>query len=67
MGAVMPEAVAAWEEIEQDVPGLGLLAVTSPDLLHRGWTAAQAARWQGRRGGQATSSNCCRVSRPTPA
>ena len=30
-------------------PGLGLLAVTSPDLLHRGWTAAQAARWQGER------------------
>ena len=29
--------------------GLGLLAVTSPDLLHRGWTAAQSARWQGER------------------
>jgi pyruvate dehydrogenase E1 component len=22
-----------------EVPGLGLLAVTSPDLLHRGWSA----------------------------
>ena len=49
MGAVMPEALAAWEELSDDVPGLGLLAVTSPDLLHRGWTAAQAARWQGER------------------
>ena len=49
MGAVMPEALAAWEELENDVPGLGLLAVTSPDLLHRGWTAAQAARWKGER------------------
>ena len=49
MGAVMPEALAAWEELREDVPGLGLLAVTSPDLLHRGWTAAQAARWQGER------------------
>jgi pyruvate dehydrogenase E1 component len=49
MGAVMPEALATWEELHEDVPGLGLLAVTSPDLLHRGWTAAQAARWQGRR------------------
>ncbi len=49
MGAVMPEALAAWEELSQDVPGLGLLSVTSPDLLHRGWTAAQAARWQGKR------------------
>jgi pyruvate dehydrogenase E1 component len=49
MGAVMPEALAAWEELRDDIPGLGLLAVTSPDLLHRGWTAAQAARWQGER------------------
>ena len=49
MGAVMPEALAAWEELSEDVPGLGLLAVTSPDLLHRGWTAAQAARWKGER------------------
>ncbi|MEA3081919.1 MAG: pyruvate dehydrogenase component [Sphingomonadales bacterium] len=49
MGAVMPEALAAWEELEADVPGLGLLAVTSPDLLHRGWTAAQAERWDGQR------------------
>src|SRR4051812_29649984 len=46
MGAVMPEALAAWAELSEDVPGLGLLAVTSPDLLHRGWTAAQAARWK---------------------
>ncbi|MGN6058115.1 MAG: transketolase [Sphingomicrobium sp.] len=49
MGAVMPEALAAWEELREDIPGLGLLSVTSPDLLHRGWTAAQAARWQGER------------------
>ena len=49
MGAVMPEAIAAWEELSADIPGLGLLAITSPDLLHRGWTAAQAARWSGRR------------------
>jgi pyruvate dehydrogenase E1 component len=47
MGAVMPEALAAWGELRHDIPGLGLLSVTSPDLLHRGWTAAQAARWQG--------------------
>jgi pyruvate dehydrogenase E1 component len=49
MGAVMPEALAAWEELREDIPGLGLLAVTSPNLLHRGWTAAQAARWRGER------------------
>jgi len=47
MGALMPEALAAWEELSADIPGLGLLSVTSPDLLHRGWTAAQATRWRG--------------------
>ena len=49
MGAVMPEALAAWDELSADLPGLGLLAITSPDLLHRGWSAAQAARWGGER------------------
>ncbi|GAA4745814.1 pyruvate dehydrogenase E1 component [Sphingomonas daechungensis] len=47
MGAVMPEALAAWEELRDDIPGLGLLSVTSPDLLHRGWSASQASRWAG--------------------
>ncbi|MEO8175377.1 MAG: transketolase [Sphingomicrobium sp.] len=47
MGAVMPEALAAWDELRADVPGLGLLSVTSPSLLHRGWSQAQAARWGG--------------------
>ncbi|WP_310474648.1 transketolase [Sandarakinorhabdus sp.] len=37
MGALLPEAVAAWEALIDDIPGLGLLAVTSPDLLHRSW------------------------------
>jgi pyruvate dehydrogenase E1 component len=40
--------LAAWDELKEEVPGLGLLAVTSPDLLHRSWTAAQADRWKGR-------------------
>ncbi len=52
-GAVAPEAIAAWEEMRDDLPGLGLLAVTSPDLLHAGWTAQRAARWKDRRGGPA--------------
>ncbi|QIQ86046.1 transketolase [Erythrobacter sp.] len=46
-GAVAPEALAAWEALQDDLPGLGLLAVTSPDLLHRDWSAARAARWSG--------------------
>jgi len=46
-GAVAPEALEAWEQLQDDLPGLGLLAVTSPDLLHRDWTASRAARWNG--------------------
>ena len=45
-GAIAPEAFAAWEELSRDLPGLGLLAVTSPDLLHRGWSARRARRWR---------------------
>jgi pyruvate dehydrogenase E1 component len=47
-GAVAPEALAAWEALSDDLPGLGLLAVTSPDLLHRGWSASRGARWGGK-------------------
>ncbi|HEY1606627.1 MAG TPA: transketolase [Allosphingosinicella sp.] len=44
-GALAPEALAAWETLKDDVPGLGLLAITSPDLLHRGWSARRRGRW----------------------
>ncbi len=47
-GAVAPEVLAAYDALAGDIPGLGILNVTSPDLLHRGWTAAQASRWSGR-------------------
>ncbi|MEA3036917.1 MAG: pyruvate dehydrogenase component [Sphingomonadales bacterium] len=47
-GAVAPEALAAWEALKDDVPGLGLLAITSPDLLHRGWSERRRGRWGGR-------------------
>jgi pyruvate dehydrogenase E1 component len=46
-GAIAPEAEAAFEQLKEDVPGVGLLAVTSPDLLHRDWSAALAARARG--------------------
>jgi pyruvate dehydrogenase E1 component len=42
-GALAPEALAAHAQLLEDYPGLGLLAVTSPDLLHRGWRAAPGA------------------------
>jgi pyruvate dehydrogenase E1 component len=39
-GAVAPEALAAFETIREDLPDVGVLAVTSPDRLHRDWRAA---------------------------
>jgi pyruvate dehydrogenase E1 component len=45
-GAVAPEALEAWESLSEDMPGIGLLNVTSPDLLHRGWSARRAGRWK---------------------
>lgn len=44
-GAIAPEVIKAWETLSGDIPGLGLLNVTSPDLLHRGWSARHVARW----------------------
>ncbi|HTV87739.1 MAG TPA: transketolase [Stellaceae bacterium] len=36
-GAVAPDAVAAHRAIAEDLPGAGLLAVTSPGRLYRDW------------------------------
>src|SRR3954454_15549914 len=41
-GAIAPEALAAHEALREDVPGSGLLAITSPDRLHEEWRAALA-------------------------
>jgi pyruvate dehydrogenase E1 component len=38
-GPVAPEAMAAHEAILDEVPGAGLLAVTSPDRLYAEWRA----------------------------
>ena len=51
MGAVTPEAQAAWEQVLDDVPGAGLMAVTSAGRLHADWMAAcrdRAAKGDGR-------------------
>lgn len=47
-GPVAPEALEAFAALREDVPGAGLLAITSPDRLHAGWLAAQRARRTGR-------------------
>jgi len=46
-GAVAPEALQAWEQLIEESPGAGLLAVTSADRLGAGWHAAERARQHG--------------------
>lgn len=48
IGAIAAEVLEAWEQLSEDLPGLGFLNVTSPDLLHRGWSSRRAARWSGK-------------------
>jgi pyruvate dehydrogenase E1 component len=43
MGAVAEEAIAAHAAVLEDIPGAGLLAVTSADRLHADWLAARQA------------------------
>ena len=46
-GAVAPEAIEAHRQIMEDLPGTGLLAVTSADRLHADWIDAKKARRAG--------------------
>lgn len=46
-GVVAPEALSAFDELLEEVPGIGLLAVTSADRLNAAWTAAARAREHG--------------------
>jgi len=46
-GAVAPEAWAAFEQVREDIPGVGLLAVTSPDRIYRQWNHAWRHRARG--------------------
>jgi pyruvate dehydrogenase E1 component len=40
-GPVVPEAIEAHQQIVEDLPGTGVLVVTSPDRLHRDWLRSQ--------------------------
>ncbi|RCK54307.1 transketolase [Thalassospira profundimaris] len=51
-GAMAPEAIAAWEQLKNDHPGMGLLAVTSTDRLYNEWQDLERARLEGRAGGE---------------
>ncbi|HCP01141.1 MAG: transketolase [Alphaproteobacteria bacterium] len=46
-GVVVPEAVAAHDALLEDIPGAGLLAVTSADRLFTDWQAATQAHARG--------------------
>ena len=47
MGVIGPEAEAAYEELADELPDAGLLAITSADRLFSGWQAAKKARQLG--------------------
>lgn len=49
-GAIAPEILSAYEQLVDDIPELGVLNITSPDVLHREWSAQKAARWTGQIG-----------------
>ena len=49
-GAIMPEAIAAHDDILEDIPGAGLLAITSPERLHQDWISVRRSRMSGQRG-----------------
>jgi pyruvate dehydrogenase E1 component len=46
-GVVAPEAIAAAGLLAEDRQDVGVLAITSADRLHAGWSAAQRARAHG--------------------
>jgi pyruvate dehydrogenase E1 component len=43
-GAVLPDAIDAHRVITEDLPGAGLLVITSADRLQRGWVRSQRCR-----------------------
>ena len=63
-GVVAPEVLSAFEQLLDDIPGLGVLNVTSPDLLHREWSASKAARWTGKNSGSCHAENLLSVLSP---
>ena len=46
-GPVAPEVYEAFDQIREDEPGAGLLAITSPDRLHADWLSSRRKLRQG--------------------
>ena len=57
-GAITSEAIEAHAMIREDIPGAGLLVVTSAGRLHDAWLAAARARMAAIPGPARTSSSC---------
>jgi len=49
-GVVAPEAIEAYSQMRDEIPGAGLLVVTSAGRLHRDWLATGRARTRGEAG-----------------
>ena len=60
-GALATEALAAHDELTEDAPQSGVLAITAPDRLHRDWCCAQAE------GGTSTAERLLARLRPGAA
>ena len=56
-GVMAPEAASALGRVLEQVPGAGLLAVTSADRLNAGWKAAQTAQQHGHRDNRSVIEN----------
>lgn len=66
-GAVAPEVMAAYEEMADDIPGLGVLAVPSVDRLYHGWQRSLRGRnGNGANGGAGSSHVETLLSRLAP-
>ena len=63
-GVVTPEAIEAHAQIREDIPGAGLLVVTSAGRLHADWLAATRARVAGDAAARSHVERCWPPCRP---
>ena len=63
-GVVAPEAIEAHAQVREDIPGAGLLVVTSAGRLHADWLAATRARTDGDAGARAHVEGLLAALRP---
>ena len=47
-GAVVPEVIEAYEQLKEEIPELGIMAITSYDRLYHDWQRSQVENIEGR-------------------